>query len=118
MITQTLTVMIVDMVGSTQLVESASRQQLLELMEDVTLPIRQAVAEFGGTIVKFTGDGYMATFHSASEALYSSARIVDAFIGQPILPNGMRLEGCRVILHTCDVLLADNDLIGEGVVVA
>src|SRR5688572_15427083 len=116
MITQTFTIMIVDMVGSTQLVEKSSRQQVVELMEDVTLPIRQAVAEFGGTIIKFTGDGYMATFRSASEALYASARIVDSFAGQPILPNGMRLEGCRVVLHTCDVLYAEGDLIGEGVV--
>ena len=114
--TETLTVMIVDLVGSTQLVEQSSRHQLLEMMEDVALPIRQAVAEFGGSIVKFTGDGYMATFHSASEALYASARVVDAFVGQPTLPSGHRLEGCRVVLHTCDVIMTDNDVIGEGVV--
>ncbi|MCC7448242.1 MAG: adenylate/guanylate cyclase domain-containing protein [Anaerolineae bacterium] len=114
--TETVTIMVVDLVGSTPLVEQVSRQQLLELLEDVTLPIRQAVAEYGGTIVKFTGDGYLATFQSASEALYAGAHIVDAFIGQPILPSGIRLEGCRVVLHTSDVLQQDNDVIGEGVV--
>src|SRR6185436_11464848 len=93
-----------------------SRQQLVEMMEDVAIPIRQAVAEFGGTIIKFTGDGYLATFQSASEALYASARVVDSFIGQPTLPSGIRLEGCRVVLHTADVIVADNDVIGEGVV--
>lgn len=114
--TETLTIMDVDIVGSTPLVEQSSRQQLVEILEDVMVPIRQAVAEFGGTIVKFTGDGYLATFQSASEALYASARIVDAFLGQPTLPHGMRLEGCRVVLHTSDVILQDNDVIGEGVV--
>src|SRR5690242_11879805 len=96
--TETLTVMLVDLVGSTPLVESASRQQVVEMMDDVGIPIRQAVAEFGGTIIKFTGDGYLATFQSASEALYASARVVDSFIGQPTLPSGIRLEGCRVVL--------------------
>ncbi|MEP7288795.1 MAG: adenylate/guanylate cyclase domain-containing protein [Chloroflexota bacterium] len=115
--TETVTVMIIDIVGSTPMVEQSSRQQMLEMMEDVTLPIRQAVAEFGGSIIKFTGDGYMVTFHSASEALYASARIVDSFIGQPTLPSGLRLEGCRVVLHTTDVVIAENDVIGEGVVV-
>ncbi len=114
--TETLTIMIVDVVGSTPLVEQLSRQQLEEMLEDVMLPIRQAVTEFGGTVVKFTGDGYIATFPSASDALYASARIVDAFIGQPTLPSGGRLEGCRVVLHTSDVLLEDKDVIGEGVV--
>ncbi len=114
--TETLTIMVIDLVESTPLVEQASRQQLVEMMEDVTIPIRQAVAEYGGTIVKFTGDGYLATFQSASEALYAGARIVDAFIGQPTLPSGVRLEGCRVVLHTSDVILQDNDVIGEGVV--
>src|SRR5258706_1539315 len=114
--TQTLTIMVIDLVGSTPLVAQASRQQLVELLEDVTLPIRQAVAEFGGTVVKFTGDGYLVTFTSASEALYAAARIVDAFIGQPTLPSGVRLEGCRVVVHTSDVIMQDNDVLGEGVV--
>ncbi len=114
--TETLTIMIVDLVGSTPLVAQSSRDQLVEMMEDVMLPIRQSVAEFGGQIVKFTGDGYIATFQSASEALYASARIIDAFIGQPTLPSGGRLDGCRVVLHTSDVVVQDNDVIGEGVV--
>jgi class 3 adenylate cyclase len=114
--TETVTIMVVDLVGSTPLVEQASRQQLLEILEDVTLPIRQAVAEFGGIVVKFTGDGYLATFQSASEALYAAARIVDAFVGQPTLPSGLRLEGCRIVLHTSDVIIQENDVIGEGVV--
>jgi class 3 adenylate cyclase len=114
--TETLTIMVIDLVGSTPLVEQVSRQQLLSMLEDVTVPIRQAVAEFGGTIIKFTGDGYLITFQSASEALYAGARIVDGFIGQPILPSGLKLEGCRVVLHTSDVIVQENDVIGEGVV--
>jgi class 3 adenylate cyclase len=114
--TETLTIMVIDLVGSTPLVEQASRQQYVELLEAVTVPIRQAVAEYGGTIVKFTGDGYLVTYRSASQALYAAARIVDSFVEQPTLPTGGRLEGCRVVLHTSDVIVQDNDVIGEGVV--
>ena len=116
--TQTLTVMIVDLVGSTPLVEQASRLQLVELMEDATQPIRQAVAQFGGTVIKFTGDGYLATFTSASEALCAAVEVIDSFRSQPKLPSGISLEGCRVILNTADCILQDNDVIGEGVVTA
>jgi class 3 adenylate cyclase len=116
--TQTLTVMIVDLVGSTQIVERISRDVLVTLMEDITQPIRLAVAEFGGTIVKFTGDGYMAHFPSASDGLRAAARVVEAFTEMPILPQGQQLEGVRVVLHTADVILQDGDLLGEGVVTA
>lgn len=114
--TRTLTIMVIDLVGSTPLVAQVSRQQLVELLEDVTEPIRRAVAEFGGNVIKFTGDGYLITFESASEALYAAAHIVAAFIAQPTLPSGIRLEGCRVVMHTSDVIVQDNDVIGEGVV--
>ena len=43
--TETVTIMIVDLVESTVLVESASRQQLVEILEDVSVPIRQVVGE-------------------------------------------------------------------------
>lgn len=116
--TQTLTVMIVDLVGSTQIVERISRDVLVTLMEDITQPIRLAVTEFGGTIVKFTGDGYMAHFPSASDGLRAAARVVEVFTEMPILPQGQQLEGVRVVLHTTDVILQDGDLLGEGVVTA
>ncbi len=114
--TETVTIMIIDLVESTILVEQASRQQLVEILEDVTVPIRQAVNEHNGLVIKFTGDGYIVTFQSASEALYAAAKIVDTFAAQPTLPTGTRLEGCRVVLHTSDVILHESDVIGEGVV--
>lgn len=116
--TQTLTVMIVDLVGSTQIVERISRDVLVDLMEDILQPIRNTVTEFGGTIVKFTGDGYMTSFPSASDALRASARIVEAFSEMQTLPQGQQLEGVRVVLHTADVVVQDGDLLGEGVVTA
>lgn len=116
--TKTLTIMIVDLVGSTQLVERSSREQLVAFMEDATLPIRHAVAEFGGKIIKFTGDGYLATFGSASEALHAARTVIEGISEQPTLPNGTKLEGCRVVLHTSDVIIQNDDVIGEGVVIA
>ena len=119
--TETLTIMIVDLVGTTPILERSSRDQIVDIVEDATLPIRQAIAAYDGRVVKFTGDGYIAAFRSASESLYAAARIVNAFAPQSTLPLGMRLEGCRVVLHTADVILTadqDGDLIGEGVVIA
>jgi class 3 adenylate cyclase len=114
--TETRTLMVIDLVGSTQLVQQASREQLLEMLEDVTQPLRQIIHEYNGMIIKFTGDGYLVTFMSASESLEAASKIVEAFNAQPTLPNGTRLEGCRVALHTSDVVVQDGDVLGEGVV--
>ncbi len=116
--TETLTVMVVDVVGSTQLVANASRDQLVSLMEDLMLPIRHIIHQYGGTVVKFTGDGSLNTFRSASDALRAAARVVEVFSEHTVLPSGSTLEGVRVALHTADLVVQDEDVLGEGVITA
>lgn len=116
--TETVTVMIVDLVGSTPLIAAVPRTRMDQLMADAAGPIRRLVEGGGGRVVKFTGDGYLSVFHSASDALQVANEVVRFFASQPVLPIGERLPGCRVALNTCDVTPFEDDVLGEGVVVA
>ncbi|MCK9904102.1 adenylate/guanylate cyclase domain-containing protein [Frankia sp. Cpl3] len=88
-----------------------------EMMAEAVLPVRRVVEELDGEIIKFTGDGYLTAFRSATGALHAAAQIVNLFISGRRLPIGEWVEGCRVAIHTCDTTRFENDLLGEGVVV-
>ncbi|WP_035752013.1 adenylate/guanylate cyclase domain-containing protein [Parafrankia discariae] len=114
---ETTTVMVVDLVGSTRAIASVPQMRMDELMAEAVLPIRRVVEENGGEIIKFTGDGYLTAFRSATRALHAAAQITDLFVSSPRLPIGEWLAGCRVAIHTCDTTRFEDDLLGEGVVV-
>ncbi|MFI5932882.1 hypothetical protein [Actinoplanes sp. NPDC051494] len=55
----------------------------------------------GGTVVKFTGDGYLITFPSATSALHAATQIIERFPTRVVTADDIR--GCRIAVHTCDV---------------
>lgn len=114
---RTLTILQADLVGSSAHITTIPQKQAVDYLHDATLPIRQTVEEHGGTVIKFTGDGYLATFESVTEALRASEGIRDDFLRQTHTPSGVSLDGVRLILNTADVTLQDNDIIGDGVAV-
>ena len=68
-----------DMEGSTMLTErlgDARAQELLRAHNDI---VRQALAAHGGSEIKHTGDGIMASYPSASRALDSAVQIQRSF---------------------------------------
>ncbi|WP_420497311.1 adenylate/guanylate cyclase domain-containing protein [Parafrankia sp. FMc2] len=114
---ETTTVLVVDLVGSTRAIASVPQVRMDEMMAEAVLPVRRVVEELGGEIIKFTGDGYLTAFRSATGALHAAAQIVNLFISGRRLPIGEWVEGCRVAIHTCDTTRFENDLLGEGVVI-
>ncbi|MBN1563103.1 MAG: hypothetical protein JXA10_04645 [Anaerolineae bacterium] len=117
MATRTLTILLADLVGSSAHVTSVPQKQAVEYLLDATSPIRELIEEHQGTVIKFTGDGYLATFESAASALRAADAIRDYFLRQKHTPTGIALDGVRLVLNTADVTLQDNDVIGDGVVV-
>ena len=116
--TRTVTVMVIDLIGSTRAIAAVPRTRMSEMMTDSARPIRTLVEGVGGTVVKFTGDGYLITFDSATDALQCATDIVALFTSQPVLPVGTPSTGCRIAMHTCDVVPFEQDVLGEGVVIA
>ncbi|MFG1888046.1 adenylate/guanylate cyclase domain-containing protein [Micromonospora sp. NPDC049051] len=116
--TRTVTVMIVDLVDSTATIAAVPSVRMTEIMRDAAEPIRSLVERLGGTVIKFTGDGYLTTFRSATSALHAATQVVGLFSSQAKSVVGGSIKGCRVSLNICDVTSYENDILGEGVVVA
>ena len=101
------TVLFTDIVAST---EQASRlgdrrwRELLEVHDEVA---RRLVEEFGGQLIKMTGDGILATFDGPGRAIRCAAALRDEL-------GGIGLE-IRVGLHTGEVELREGDVGGIAV---
>ena len=95
--------------------EEATHAKLTALLTDAVAP---AIAEHGGRIVKNTGDGFLAEFPSAVEAVRAAmqfqTRIKELTIDDP----EDRRIAFRVGINIGDVIAEPNDIFGDGVNIA
>jgi len=112
---RTMTVLLADLVGSSAHMTTIPQEQAVNYLLDATLPIRDTVESFHGTVIKFTGDGYLATFDSVCEALRAAQSIRSHFLRQTHTPAGISLDGVRIIINTADITVQDDDVMGDGV---
>src|ERR1700722_20929328 len=77
-----------------------------------------ALVRQGGRLVKLTGDGALAEFPSAVDALGAAIEFQQAMLEA----NSNQPEDCRVVfrvgLHLGDLIVDGDDLYGDGVNVA
>jgi TolB-like protein/class 3 adenylate cyclase len=107
-----------DLAGYSRLMhedEETTHTRLAALMVDAAEP---AIAEHGGRIVKNTGDGFLAEFPSAVEAVRAAAyfqnKVRELTIDDP--EDGGLLF--RVGINIGDVIVEANDIFGDGVNIA
>jgi TolB-like protein/class 3 adenylate cyclase/tetratricopeptide (TPR) repeat protein len=95
--------------------EEATHAKLTALLADAVDP---AIAKHGGRIVKHTGDGFLAEFSSAVEAVRAAVlfqtRIHELTIGDV---EDRRLA-FRVGINIGDVIVEPDDIFGDGVNIA
>src|SRR6202140_4483524 len=95
--------------------EEATHSRLRALMADTIEP---AIAGHGGRIVKHSGDGFLAEFPSAVEAVRAAThfqnKVRELTIGDP---EGRRLL-FRVGINIGDVIVEAHDIFGDGVNIA
>jgi adenylate cyclase len=95
--------------------EEATHTKLSALLADVVGP---AISEHGGRIVKSTGDGFLADFPSAVEAVRAAmqfqSRIKELTIGDT---EDTRIA-FRVGINIGDVIVEPQDIFGDGVNIA
>jgi TolB-like protein/class 3 adenylate cyclase/Flp pilus assembly protein TadD len=95
--------------------EEATHARLTMLLAGAVEP---SIAQHGGRVVKNTGDGLLAEFRSAVEALRAATqfqeRVHDLTIGDP---DEKRLA-FRVGINIGDVIVEPHDIFGDGVNVA
>ena len=109
--------MAADVAGYSRLMhndEEATHAKLTTLLTEAVAP---AIAEHGGRIVKNTGDGFLAEFPSAVEAVRAAmqfqTRINDLTIG-----DVEERIAFRVGINIGDVIVEPHDIFGDGVNIA
>jgi class 3 adenylate cyclase len=104
------TVLFSDIVASTEQASRLGDRRWRELLNVHDELARRLVEEFGGTLVKTTGDGLLATFDGPGRGIRCAAALRDELGG-----IGVQL---RVGLHTGEVELRDGDVGGIAVHIA
>src|SRR4030095_6587661 len=107
-----------DVAGYSRLMHHAEEATHAKLSALLTEVVHPAIAEHGGRIVKNTGDGFLAEFPSAVEAVRAAmlfqSRIKELTSGDAA---GSRIL-FRVGLNISDIIVEAHDIFGDGVNIA
>ena len=107
-----------DVAGYSRLMHHSEEATHAELKALLTRVVEPAIAEHGGRIVKNTGDGFLAEFPSAVEAVRAAmqfqARIRELTTGDA----EDRRIAVRVGVNIGDVIVEPHDIFGDGVNIA
>ncbi len=103
-------IMFTDIVGYTPLMRE-DEQKALQLLDRNRTLHKFVIKEFGGTMQKEIGDGVLASFPSAGQAVRCATRIQIRLKDDP----GLTL---RIGIHIGDVVFKGGDLFGDSVNIA
>jgi TolB-like protein/class 3 adenylate cyclase len=95
--------------------EEATHAKLTALLTDAVYP---AITEHGGRIVKNTGDGFLAEFPSAVEAVRAAVQFQTRIKELTIGGVEDRRIAFRVGINIGDVIVEPHDIFGDGVNIA
>jgi class 3 adenylate cyclase len=95
--------------------EEATHAKLTTLLSDAVAP---AIAEHGGRIVKNTGDGFLAEFPSAVQAVRAAVQFQTRIKELTIGDAEDRRIALRVGVNIGDVIVEPHDIFGDGVNIA
>jgi len=111
-------IMAADVAGYSRLMhndEEATHAALTALLADVVEPV---IAEHGGHIVKNTGDGFLAEFPSAVEAVRTAMQFQNRIHELTMDDAEDRRIAFRVGINIGDVIVEAHDIFGDGVNIA
>ena len=114
-----LTILFTDMESSTAITQRLGDARAQELVRVHNSVVREALAEHGGSEIKHTGDGIMASFASASAGVACAVAIQRALEshnqgeGQALDPVHVRIG-----LNAGEPVVEDSDLFGTAVQLA
>lgn len=111
---QHATFLFTDIVGSTEMLTMLGEETWLEALREHNDVVQAAVDHFGGSTLKFLGDGWMVTYKCPRDALESAVAIQRAIASDPS-PYGFRV---RIGVHSGSALTENGDYIGKDVVLA
>jgi TolB-like protein/class 3 adenylate cyclase len=111
-------ILVADVVSYSRLMhldEEATHARVTALLTDVVMP---AIATHGGRVIKNTGDGFLAEFSSAVDAVRSAAQFQDRIFELTIDDAEADRIQFRVGINIGDVIVGANDIFGDDVNIA
>ena len=115
-VTETITVLFTDLVGSTEISYALTPDASDELLRAHFSVLRQAIASSGGAEVKGLGDGVMVVFRSTSAALSCAVAMQQAVHRDNV---GARHQlGLRIGLSAGEATMESDDYYGDPVIEA
>jgi len=112
-----LTILFTDMEGSTTLTQRLGDAKAQELLRAHNAVVRQGLKAHGGREIKHTGDGIMASFAAASQALDCAVAIQKALADWNAAQPGEPIR-VRIGLNAGEPVAEDEDLFGAAVQLA
>ena len=111
-------ILLMDVVGYSRLISEDENATLKALKGHLKELIRPEIARHDGRVVKTTGDGVLAEFSSAVQAVACALEIQRQMIERnAATPAPRRLE-FRIGVNLAEVVFEDGDVFGDGVNVA
>jgi class 3 adenylate cyclase/pimeloyl-ACP methyl ester carboxylesterase len=112
-----VTILFTDVEGSTALTQRLGDAKSREVLRSHERIVREALRAHGGAEVKAMGDGFMASFTSATRALECAVAMQKAFATHSDENPEMPIK-VRVGLNAGEPIAEDEDLFGTAVIVA
>ncbi len=109
-------VMFADMVGYSRQLEQDERRNALQAERSVEL-FRSLVGDYGGAVANVAGDGILAIFASADEAVRFAIQVQSDFQGQAVWGDGQPIE-FRIGINLGEITESQGDVRGHSVNVA
>ena len=111
-------ILVADVAGYSRLMhlsEETTHARVTALMTSCILPV---IAEHSGRVIKNTGDGFLAEFSSAVDAVRAAMQFQGEVyrLAMPDAPEERILF--RVGIHVGDIIVEPNDIFGDGVNIA
>lgn len=107
-----------DVAGYSRLMHSDEETTHTKLKALLAGSVEPAIAEHGGRIVKNTGDGFLAEFSSAVEAVRAAMQFQTRILELTIADVEDRRIAFRVGINIGDVIVEPHDIFGDGVNIA
>jgi TolB-like protein/class 3 adenylate cyclase/Flp pilus assembly protein TadD len=111
-------ILVADVAGYSRLMhrdEEVTHARFTALMTGTILP---AIVRHGGRVFKNTGDGFLAVFASAVDAVRAAAQFQDAVGEQAARETADNRLLFRVGINIGDVIVGADDIFGDGVNIA
>lgn len=114
---KTRAIMFSDIQGYSRMMDK-DETMALRLLEEHNAICTPLIKQSGGTVLKYIGDAILSSFESASDAVHCGIEIQRVLAAR----NAQQPEGQRIVvrigIHIGDVVIADGDVLGDGVNIA